>query len=100
MLRNCPRSCDICVTCEDKNETQCEIWNKFNECDNNPFAMMRDCPKTCGICHSSCVDKEKSCPQWVLSGECHKNPVVEKVCAASCGVCTDILHSSILKDEL
>ena len=74
-LKSCPKSCEVCqaTTCEDKNQTQCEIWGEA-ECANNQGAVMRDCPKTCGVCTAVCGDKEEACPDWAAKGECEANP--------------------------
>ena len=77
MLKECPRSCNVCgdhenkhdyvpATCANKDQQQCMLWGE-HECANNPEAMLTDCPQLCGACTLACVDKNADCRGWAKS---------------------------------
>ena len=49
MLTMCPKSCDNCGPCEDKDK-DCEYWKDEGFCTKRPDYMFRKCKVSCQIC--------------------------------------------------
>ncbi|XP_060599605.1 macrophage mannose receptor 1-like [Ruditapes philippinarum] len=72
------------------NNTMCDKWAEYGECERNPVWMATNCHLACKHCMHNCRDIHKSfkCLEWAKQGECARNPKwMLKNCAMSCGVC-------------